>query len=654
MTQPLEQYHSKEARLAWYQEAKFGLFIHWGPYSVAGVEASWSIMAPVLSAAMFGTELSITEKEYTALPAQFNPVEFDPDEWVHMAKDAGMRYIIFTSKHHDGFCMFDAPGTDYKITNTPYGKDICLELSRACSKAEMPLGFYYSPPDMHHHGYRDTSQPISKNWTGQPERKQWGEYLDYMESHIRKLLTDYGEIKVIWFDGLTTHGKYDPERFHQLIHELSPNTLINDRLGEDYDFITPEQFIPKDGIPALTGKPNPSMDPGGDKFFDLISSLSKIPVIDKWLIKQVEKYRDGSKTLTKVHQEPYPDPDRFQPWETCMTMGSSWSFNPLETNWKTPGMLLRQLVDVVSHGGNYLLNVGPNERGIFPPEAIERLTTIGDWMKTYDATIYGSTYTPLHGQPWGQATRKDDRIYLQIYHWPTDGVLRVTNLPGQAVAVNIFKGKSLTFSQAERELQISLPLVSPDTDVSVLEVVINPSEEGWRDYSAPVLTSLSPKKYIKNQAIASFIINIVLNGLIAFFSYRASGNIPYPDLAIDILITVFIITFFTSWIVVGGARSEYRKGNITKTPFAVSWLRLPKSPMSRALVIALIIVLLFGGIFLGGLIYLISPEGLSNWAYILLKTLYAGVSGALASALTILSVIRDENRNKLPRDLGVL
>jgi hypothetical protein len=298
---------------------------------------------------------------------------------------------------------------------------------------------------------------------------------------------------------------------------------------------------------------------------------------------------------------------------------------------------------VVSHGGNYLLNVGPNARGTFPPEAVERLTTIGDWMKTYDATIYGSTYTPLHGQPWGQATRKDDRIYLQIYNWPEDGVLRVTSFPGQAQTVNIFKGKSLTFSQVESELEINLPLIPPDTDVSVLEVVINPSEEDWRDYSVPVLTSLSPKKYIKDQAIASFIINVVLNGPIALFSYLASGNIPYPDLAIDILITVFIITFFTSWIVVGGARSEYRKGNITKTPFAVPWLRLPKSPILRALVIALIIVLLFGGIFLGGLIYLISPEGMSNWAYILLKTLYAGVSGALASALTILSVIRDQN-----------
>src|SRR5665648_384528 len=136
----------------WYQHAKFGLFIHWGAYSVAGVEASWPIMAPDLSEAMFGTQTRITEDDYSALPARFNPVDFDADAWVRTAREAGMRYIVITSKHHDGFCMFDAPGTDYKITNTPFGRDICLELSQACAKYDMRLGFYYSPPDMHHPG----------------------------------------------------------------------------------------------------------------------------------------------------------------------------------------------------------------------------------------------------------------------------------------------------------------------------------------------------------------------------------------------------------------------------------------------------------------------------------------------------------------------
>ena len=285
-----------------YQEARFGLFIHWGAYCVAGVEASWPIMAPDLSDAMFGASAPISEADYTRLPQVFNPVKFDPDQWVSVAKEAGMRYIVFTAKHHDGFCMFDAPGTDYKITNTPYGKDICLELAQACARAGMPLGFYYSPPDMHHPGYRDITKPATQNWTGEPKRKEWATYLDYMESHLRKLLTDYGEVALIWFDALANHGKYDPPRFHQLIRELSPNTLINDRMGDDYDFVTPEQFIPKDGIPTRTGKPPAGMDPGGDGFFRTVDFLFKVPVARNWIRKQMQKYSDGTMELTPVHQ----------------------------------------------------------------------------------------------------------------------------------------------------------------------------------------------------------------------------------------------------------------------------------------------------------------------------------------------------------------
>lgn len=457
-------------RLAWYQEAKFGLFIHWGAYSVAGVEASWPVMAPELSAAMFGTVTTISESEYTALPARFNPVDFDPDTWVQLAQAAGMRYIIFTAKHHDGFCMFDAPGTDYKITRTAYGKDICLELAQACARAGMPLGFYYSPPDMHHPGYRDTTKPVTHNWTGEPKRKAWGEYLDYMESHVRKLLCDYGDVRVIWFDGLTNHGKYDPPRFHKLVHELSPNTLINDRLGEGFDFITPEQFIPKEGIPARSGKPPSGMDPGGDWFFRTVSFLSTVPGVRGLLRTQMHKYADGTLDLNPVYQEPCPSPERFQPWETCMTMGQSWAHNPKETKWKAPGDLVRNLVEVVSRGGNYLLNVGPAAQGTFPVEAIDRLRYIGRWTETNAPAIYGATYTPLQGQPWGRVTRKGEQVYLHVFDWPADGKLVVESFPGQARAVRLMNGESLAFSQNGGRLEINLPHQRPDQDVAVLSV----------------------------------------------------------------------------------------------------------------------------------------------------------------------------------------
>ncbi len=639
----MSQVRSTQQRLAWYQDAKFGLFIHWGAYSVAGVEASWPIMAPQLSAAMFGTQISIGEKEYVTLPAQFNPVDFDPDEWVRLAQEAGMRYIIITTKHHDGFCMFDAPGTDYKITNTPYGKDICLELSQACARAGMPLGFYYSPPDMHHPGYRDTRKPITKNWTGEPKRKEWAGYLDYMESHIRKLLTDYGDVAIIWFDGLTNHGKYDPERFHKLIHELSPNTLINDRLGDGYDFITPEQFIPKDGIPARTGKPNPSLDPGGDGFFKLVNSLSTTPLIGGWFRKQVEKYGEGELVLTKVHQEPYPAPDHFQPWETCMTMGGSWAYNPEETNWKAPKQLVQNLVNVASRGGNYLLNVGPTPGGAFPPEAVERLQHIGRWMKTYAKSIYGAMYTPLHGQSWGQATRNGDKIYLHIFEWPADGKLVVEPFPGQVRTVNLFAGGPLTFSQKGARLDVALPAQGPDSDVSVITVEIDPAEKGWSDYSAPIPATVEPKKYIKDQATASFIINAVLNGAIAFCAYSFYEHFSYYEVAKDILITVFVIAFLTSWIMVGAARNEYKKGNLALHPTKRRGLRLPKSAFLRGLLIGAVCTIVWGSL-LSGLAYLVSPAGMGNWAYAFLKTFFTGVSGALASALTVLSVVGDENR----------
>jgi alpha-L-fucosidase len=640
MTQNLED------RLAWYQDAKFGLFLHWGAYSVGGIEASWPIMAPELSAAMFGTQAKISEQDYIKLPSRFNPVDFNPDEWVRLAQEAGMRYIIITSKHHDGFCMFDAPGTDYKITNTAYayGKDICLELSQACARAGMPLGFYYSPPDMHHPGYRDTSKPATKNWTGEPKRKEWGEYLDYMESHIRKLLTDYGEVAILWFDGLTNHGKYDPERFHKLVHELSPKTLINDRLGNDYDYITPEQFIPKKGIPARTGKPNPSLDPGGDGFFRLVSSLSTMPLIGTWLLNQVKKYGEGTLELTPVHQETYPSPERFQPWETCMTMGQSWAHNPDETKWKAPGQLVRNLVNVVSRGGNYLLNIGPTASGVFPVEAIERLKTIGQWMKKNHESIYAATYTPLRGLPWGQATRKDNKIYLHVFDWPMDGKLAVEFFPGHARTVSLLAANLLTFSQRGQTLEIALPAQGPDPDASVVVVEIDPAEKVWSDYSAPVSTTVAPKKYIKDQAIASFIINSVLNGLIAFFSYLSFTSFTYSQVANDVLITVFIITFLTSWIMVGSARGEYRKGNLTKHPTVRRGLRLPTSPFVRGLLIGIVCTIVWGGGFLNGLIHLVSPLGMSTWAYMLVKTLYTGMSGALASALTVMSAISDENR----------
>ena len=649
MVQQLKQIQYMHQRMTWYQEAKFGLFIHWGAYSVAGVEASWPIMAPELSEVMFGTKRGPgnlnQEAEYTAFPGIFNPIDFDGENWVRTAQKAGMRYIVITTKHHDGFCMFDAPGTDYKITNTPYGKDICLELAQACAKVGMQLGFYYSPPDMHHPGYRDTSKPATTNWLGEPKRKEWGGYLDYMESHIRKLLTGYGKVSILWFDGLVNHPKFDPPRFHQLIHELSPDTLINDRLGDDYDFITPEQFIPKKGIPVRTGKPPSGNDPGGDFLFRAVTFLFKVPGIRGFIRTQLQKYTDGKLELTPVLQEPYPSPDRFQPWETCMTMGKSWAYNPNESAWKPPGKLVQNLVDVVSRGGNYLLNVGPTARGTFPPEAVERLHYVGKWMDTYHESIYGSTYTSLQGLPWGQATRKGNKIYLHVFDWPSVNKLELTAFPGSARTISLFTGEPLAFTQREQHLEITLPPQAPDADASVLVVDIDGTEKGWSAYSPEMPTKIAPDKYLRTQVINSAWINSLINGLLAFFTYRSRATIPFAEAAIDILLTVAIIAFLVSWIAVGLARQEIAKGNLSRPEPARHRLRLPQGSALRALIIAVVCVIGFGGLFMDGLLYLLSPGGLNNWVYIVVKILYTGACAALAAYLAIRSVIFQSNHS---------
>ena len=223
-------------RTRWYRDAKFGMFIHWGPYSLASVEASWPIMRPKPG--------GITQAEYEALPQRFDPTLFNPEAFVDLARAAGQKYMVFTTKHHDGFCMFDSQYTSYKITNTPYKKDIVKMLSDACHQDGMPLGFYYSPPDMHNPNFRDTSKPASVNWEGQPERPQWPLYLQYMQLQLTELLTRYGPVALIWFDGLNDQAKYDGQRVVSMIHHLQPETLVNDRIGVPGDYETPEQFIP--------------------------------------------------------------------------------------------------------------------------------------------------------------------------------------------------------------------------------------------------------------------------------------------------------------------------------------------------------------------------------------------------------------------------
>ena len=412
-------------RTAWYREAKFGMFIHWGPYSLASVEASWPIMTPKAD--------GISEAEYRDLPKRFNPVKFDPYSFVDLAHAAGQRYMVFTSKHHDGFCMFDSSYTDYKITNTPYGKDIVAQLAKACKERSMPLGFYYSPPDMHHPAFRDTSKLAKENWNGEPERPEWPLYLDYMQLQLTELLTRYGPVVLIWFDGLHHQEKYSGIRFLNLIRGLQPDTLVNDRIGVPGDYQTPEQFIPS-GIPTK-----------GIQFNAVDTSIQ-------------QKFKAAA----------VPRPEDFQLWETCMTINNTWAYNMHDHEFKSAQFLIRALVEVASRGGNFLLNVGPQPDGVIQPEFQERLRAVGDWLSVNGDSIYGTTFGPVQGNPSLRTTAKANRVFLHVFDWPST-LLELSGLNAKVIAAHLLTtGQSLTFRQDATKLRIDVAGKPPDQNVSTI------------------------------------------------------------------------------------------------------------------------------------------------------------------------------------------
>jgi alpha-L-fucosidase len=418
--------HLADERTAWYRAAKFGMFIHWGPYSLASVEASWPIMRP--------TPGGITEAEYRELPKRFNPTKFDPYALVDLARSAGQQYMVFTTKHHDGFCMFDTSYTDYKITNTPYGKDVVAQLSAACNEKGMPLGFYYSPPDMHHPAFRDTSKLAAENWNGEPTRPDWPLYLDYMQLQLSELLTKYGPVALIWFDGLHHQEKFDGIRFLELIRHLQPATLVNDRIGVPGDYQTPEQFIPS-GIPTKGVRFN---------------------AVDTSVQQQLKPT--------------VPKPEDFQLWETCMTINNTWAYNLHDREFKSSQFLIRGLVEVASRGGNFLLNVGPQPDGVIQPEFQERLHAIGEWLSVNGESIYGTTYGPVQGMASIRTTAKDKRIFVHVFDWPS-AALDINGLESKVIAARwLATGQPLIFRQTEAKLAIELPARAPDPNVSTIAV----------------------------------------------------------------------------------------------------------------------------------------------------------------------------------------
>jgi alpha-L-fucosidase len=413
-----------------FNEAKFGMFIHWGPYSQASVEASWPIMTP-------NAKWGISEPEYVGLAKTFNPEKFDAAAYVKLARDAGMRYMVFTSKHHDGFAMYDSMYTDYKITNSPYKRDIAAQFVAAAKADNMPFGFYYSPPDLRHPGYRDTSKLSKDTWHGQPERPEWPLYLAFMELQLKELLTRYGDIFVIWFDGLDRQEKYDGRRFHSLIHDLQPLTLINNRIGLTGDYVTPEQRLPR-AIPTKGAR-----------------------------VGSVEDKDEGLSIAP-------PKPQDFQPWETCMTINDTWAYNKNDLKYKSATELIHGLIDAAAKGGNFLLNIGPGPDGTVQPEFVERLSAMGEWLRVNGESIYGTTYGPIQGLNGVRTTASGNTVYVQVIDWP-DGDLQLPVLARKAIRVRQLGGPSnVGFRQTGQGVAIETKALRPMTHATVFAIETAP------------------------------------------------------------------------------------------------------------------------------------------------------------------------------------
>ena len=424
-----ESQGDRDARMAWWRDARFGLFFHWGLYSeLAG---NWKEYKVDRGGAEWIMDYqNIPVEEYRPLAKTFNPVQFDAAAWVAAAKNAGCKYIVVTSKHHEGFSIFDAKNTAYDIVDgTPYGQDTLAALSLECKKQGLHFCTYYSIMDWDHSA--QTPAQNRHNPTGIiPERKK--EYIDYMKVHLEQLVVEYG-VEVMWFDGewVEWWTERDAQDLCQFLWKLKPDLIINNRVGKGRqgmngfakdgeesqfsgDFGTPEQELPATGRPGVD-------------------------------------------------------------WETCMTMNTTWGFNRNDHEWKSSETLIRQLVDAASKGGNYLLNVGPTGEGEIPPESLERLADIGKWMARYGESIYGTTANPFEQTPWGRCTVKHREngttLYLHIFERPADGVLKVPAWTQEAVqSARWVGGDTIQTRTVNGYVEIELPMELPDAVDAVLAI----------------------------------------------------------------------------------------------------------------------------------------------------------------------------------------
>jgi alpha-L-fucosidase len=356
---------AKEKRLEWFREAKYGLFIHWGLYAIPAGEWNGKRSPGLGEWVMLRSAVPV--KEYEKLASRFNPVKFNADEWVKLAKDAGMKYIVITSKHHDGFALFKSAASPYNIVDaTPFKRDVLKELADACARGGIRLGFYYSQSQDWHE-----RNGAGNEWDfGPDDKKDYDQYLrGKAEPQVKELLTNYGKVALIWFDTPRMMTGDRAQRFANIVRSTQPDTLIDGRLGTEGDYkSTGDNVIPSE----VSG----------------------------------------------------------EAWEVPATINHTWGFRNDDTDWKSPGQIAFKLVDIVSKGGNYLLNVGPTAEGVIPQVSQDILRTVGKWLQVNGEAVYGAGSTPFGDEmgepsPKGAKDVRGDLLVYQQTQW------RVTTRPGK-------------------------------------------------------------------------------------------------------------------------------------------------------------------------------------------------------------------------------
>jgi alpha-L-fucosidase len=402
---------SESDRLQWWRDAHFGMFIHWGLYCIPAGEWKGQPVNGIGEWIMNRAKIPVAE--YEQLAKQFNPTQFNADDWVRVAQAAGQRYMVITAKHHDGFAMFRSKVSKYNVYDaTPFHRDVVGELAAACRRAGMPLGFYYSQTQDWHEPDGD-----GNTWDFDPAKANFDKYFhEKAIPQVRELLTNYGPVALIWFDTPKNITPAQSKELVDLVHTLQPKCLVDGRIGNNAgDYVST-----------------------GD---------NEIP----------------SKKLSVD-------------WEVPATLNDTWGFKKNDTNWKSPQTLIRQLVDIVSKNGNYLLNVGPTSQGLIPQPSIDRLKQVGAWLKVSGEAVYGAQPSPYPYEfDWGSITAKNGQLFLNIVEWPANGSFTLYGLENKVVNARLLAKPQETVKAdtSGSDLHLTLPRTAPDPDVSVVALSID-------------------------------------------------------------------------------------------------------------------------------------------------------------------------------------